>query len=111
MIEKKLYRSKDRRLCGVCGGLAEYLGVDPTLVRLVFAILTMTTGVGIFPYFIAALIMEEEPTNDTKSERLEEKQYSAQNSSESDEVIGFKPATETNEVKGFEINEVLRTMK
>ena len=55
---KKLYKSNNRMLCGVCAGLAEYLGIDPTIVRLIWAALALT-GTGILLYIIAALIMPE----------------------------------------------------
>ena len=58
---KKLYRSKKRMLLGVCGGIAEYLKVDPTVVRIAWVLLTLLTGVlfGIVAYFICALVMPE----------------------------------------------------
>ena len=55
---KKLYRSNNRMICGVCAGLAEYLGIDPTVVRLIWAALGLT-GTGILLYIIAALVMPE----------------------------------------------------
>ena len=55
---KKLYKSNKRMLCGVCAGLAEYLGIDPTVVRLIWAALGLT-GTGIVLYIIAALVMPE----------------------------------------------------
>ena len=55
---KKLYKSNTRLLCGVCAGLAEYLGIDPTVVRLIWAALGLT-GTGILLYIIAALVMPE----------------------------------------------------
>jgi len=55
---KKLYKSNNRMLCGVCAGLAEYLGIDPTIVRLIWAALGLT-GTGILLYIVAALIMPE----------------------------------------------------
>ena len=55
---KKLYKSNNRMLCGVCAGLAEYLGIDPTVVRLIWAALGLT-GTGIVLYIIAALVMPE----------------------------------------------------
>ena len=55
---KKLYKSNNRMLCGVCAGLAEYLGIDPTVVRLIWAALGLT-GTGILLYIIAALVMPE----------------------------------------------------
>ncbi|MCI8517448.1 MAG: PspC domain-containing protein [Hungatella sp.] len=57
---RKLYRSgSSRMLCGVCGGIGEYLNVDPTLVRLVWAIFACT-GPGILAYFVAAIIIPTE---------------------------------------------------
>ena len=55
---KKLYKSNNRMCCGVCAGLAEYLGIDPTVVRLIWAALGLT-GTGILLYIIAALVMPE----------------------------------------------------
>lgn len=55
---KKLYKSNNRMICGVCAGLAEYLGIDPTIVRLIWAALGLT-GTGILLYIVAALIMPE----------------------------------------------------
>lgn len=63
MEGKKLYRSRtDRMVAGVCGGLAQYLGIDPVLVRLVFALL-IVFGVGspLLIYLILAIVMPEEP--------------------------------------------------
>ena len=58
---KKLCKSnKNRYVCGVCGGIAEWLGVDPTIVRLAWAVLAFGWGTGILIYFICALILPEE---------------------------------------------------
>ena len=60
MVQKRLTRSNDRVIAGVCGGLAEYMDVDPTVVRLAYVILTFFTafsGVILFP--ILWLIMPE----------------------------------------------------
>lgn len=57
---KKLYKSKnDRVLCGVCGGIGEYFGIDPTLVRLL-CVLLGCTSTGVILYIIAAFIIPEE---------------------------------------------------
>ena len=59
---RKLYRSMhDRQIAGVCGGLAEYLNTDPTLVRLVFVALTLLGGPGLLLYIIAWVIMPRKP--------------------------------------------------
>lgn len=56
---KKLYKSNsDRRLCGVCGGIAEYLNIDSTVVRLVFVILGFMHA-GVPFYILAALLMPQ----------------------------------------------------
>jgi len=59
---KRLYRSRtDKQLAGVCGGIAEYLNLDPTIVRIVWVILTLAGGPGLILYIILALIVPEEP--------------------------------------------------
>lgn len=58
---KRLYRSRsDALLGGVCGGIGEHLGVDPNLVRVVFAVLAVASGVGILLYIILWLIIPRE---------------------------------------------------
>ena len=63
MDTKRLYRSrKERMICGVCGGVAEYFGIDSTIVRLVMAFLTLWGIVpGIIIYIIAALVIPDDP--------------------------------------------------
>ena len=61
-MEKRLCRSRtNRTLAGVCGGIAEYLGWDPTLVRVAWIILTLLGGSGILIYLILWLVMPESP--------------------------------------------------
>ncbi len=61
-MEKKLYRSKkDKKICGVCGGVAEYFNIDTTLVRLGVLALVLFAGGGLLAYIIAAIIMPENP--------------------------------------------------
>ncbi len=57
---KKLCKSnKNRKICGMCGGIAEYLNADPTLIRLAFVVISMAAGTGLLAYIAAALIMPE----------------------------------------------------
>ena len=57
---KKLCKSnKNRKICGVCGGIAEYLNADPTLIRLAFILVGMAAGSGILAYIVASLVMPE----------------------------------------------------
>ena len=62
MNNKLLTRSlKDRMLAGVCAGLAEYMGMDPTVMRLIFVLLFFVTGPGVLlAYFIMMMIVPEE---------------------------------------------------
>jgi len=61
MEPKRLFRSRrDRILGGVCGGLGNYLNVDPVLVRVVWAILFFAAGVGFLAYILAWIIIPEE---------------------------------------------------
>ena len=61
MDGKRLYRSKkDRMICGVRGGIANYFNIDPTLVRLAFVLIAMGAGSGILAYIIAAIIIPDE---------------------------------------------------
>jgi phage shock protein C len=58
----KLYRSRDKRMiAGVCGGLGEYIGVDPTIVRLLFALGIFLGTLTIWIYLVMMLIIPEEP--------------------------------------------------
>ena len=57
-MNKKLYKSStNKMICGVCGGLGEFFGIDPTIIRLIWAILGLLGGTGIVAYLIAAVII------------------------------------------------------
>ena len=61
MNGKRLYKGKDKKICGVCSGIADYFNMDPTLVRLAWVVLGLAFGGGIIAYIIAALIMDDDP--------------------------------------------------
>ena len=60
MTEKRLTRSSDRMLFGVASGVAKYLNIDPTLVRLAFVLFTLLGGPGVIAYIILLLVMPED---------------------------------------------------
>ncbi|MFQ9064953.1 MAG: PspC domain-containing protein [Eubacterium sp.] len=63
-MSKKLYKSTtDRKLCGVCAGIANYLNIDPTVVRLLWALITFLGGAGLIAYIVCALVIPDEPYN------------------------------------------------
>lgn len=58
---RKLFRSKkDKKIFGVCGGLAEYFNMDVTIIRLITAFLVIFWGAGLLAYLVAALVMPVE---------------------------------------------------
>ena len=58
---KKLYRSStNKKLFGVCGGLAEYFDMDATVIRIIYLLLLLGAGVGLLAYLVCALVMPEE---------------------------------------------------
>ncbi len=61
---KKLYRSRNTRMIGgVCGGVADYLNMDVTLVRILTAVITLFTGIPVILYILALFLVPEEPAN------------------------------------------------
>lgn len=57
-MEKRLYRSRDdRMIAGVCGGVAKYFDMDPTIVRIIFVLLIFANGLGILAYIIMAIVV------------------------------------------------------
>lgn len=58
MNDKRLYRSSTNyMICGVCGGIGEYFGIDPTLIRLAWVLFCCMGGSGILAYIVAAIII------------------------------------------------------
>ena len=63
-MQKKLYKSNtDKKLFGVCGGIAEYIGMDSTIVRLILVLAVLFAGCGVLAYIVAALVMPDKPEN------------------------------------------------
>jgi len=61
-MNKRLYRSRnDVMICGVCGGIAEYFDIDPTIVRLAAVVLVFGWGSGLLAYLVGAIIIPKNP--------------------------------------------------
>lgn len=64
MNQKKLYRSRSNRMiCGVCGGIGTFLGIDATVIRVLYAVISLVAGAGVLGlvlYFILAVIIPED---------------------------------------------------
>ena len=74
---KRLCKSNtDKKVCGVCGGIAEYLNTDSTLIRLAFLVVCAMAGSGILAYFIAAIVMPD--AGSVQQEEAREEKEAAQ---------------------------------
>lgn len=63
-MEKKLYKdAKNKKLCGVCAGIARYFSIDPTVVRLGLVAFCLLGGSGILAYIVCAIVIPDEPIN------------------------------------------------
>ena len=61
-MNKRLYKSNDNKMLdGVCGGIGEYFGMDPTLVRLAWVLFCALVGIGVIAYLLAAIIIPRRP--------------------------------------------------
>ena len=68
-MAKKLYRSQtDRKIWGVCGGLAKYFEIDPTIIRVIAIVSIFFTGAGILAYIVMAIVVPLESSEVTKPE-------------------------------------------
>ncbi len=98
MTKKRLYKSrKNKMIGGVCGGLAEYLNMDPTIVRIIAGVLCLIKGFGLLVYIVACIAMpyddedfSEDDTENLKSANInpEEENKSSKKSSSSQEKDG-----------------------
>lgn len=65
---KKLYLSNtDKKVCGVCGGIAEYFEIDSTIVRIIWILLIFLLGTGFLAYFVAALVIPKRNSFDDRN--------------------------------------------
>ena len=63
-MEKKLYRSRtDKKVAGVCGGVAKFFGIDTTIIRLLWTLAILFIGSGLLLYIVCALVIPEEPVD------------------------------------------------
>lgn len=61
-MKKRLYKSRDdQKIDGVCAGIAKYFDIDPTIVRLLWVLVTLCGGAGVIAYIVCALVIPREP--------------------------------------------------
>lgn len=82
-MQKRLYRSeKDKMLGGVCAGIADYLNIDPVIVRVIFVLIFLAEGIGLMIYVLLWIIVPEE-----KSTKTDPKEIVEENSKEIEENV------------------------
>lgn len=97
-MSKKLYRSRnDKVLAGVCGGIADYFGIDSALVRIAWVVFTLIGGAGIIAYIICAIVF---PEGSSYSSQVSDDEY----------VVGAKNYQEKNYEDENENNEKNRML-
>ena len=70
MEKKVLKKGSEKKICGVCSGLAEYMNVDVTVIRLATVLLSFFSGLGVVGYIVGALIMRERSINPTNIKKI-----------------------------------------
>ena len=59
-MNKRIYKNREKKmLCGVCAGLAEYFDIDPTLVRVLWAVVSLGYGIGLLAYIVCAIVFPD----------------------------------------------------
>ena len=59
-MNKRIYKNREQKmLCGVCAGLAEYFDIDPTLVRVLWAVISLGYGIGLLAYIVCAIVFPD----------------------------------------------------
>ena len=57
---KRIYKNREKKmLCGVCAGLAEYFDIDPTIVRVLWAVVSLGYGIGLLAYIVCAIVFPD----------------------------------------------------
>ncbi|MDD4209968.1 MAG: PspC domain-containing protein [Bacteroidales bacterium] len=95
-MDKKFARSKDRKIAGVCGGIAEYLNIDPVIVRAVFLCLLFFGGSGFIVYLILVVVMPEQDPNYTGYVEVNEDEEKKTENTETENIMNEIPKKALN---------------
>ena len=92
-MRKRLYKSTNRKIAGVCGGIAEYFGIDPFWVRLILVLAFLYNGAGLLAYIVASIVMEENPEYKTENRNAytNAKETATYSTNDSGTIKGFNP--------------------
>ena len=90
MAKKRLFKSNNRILCGVCGGIADFFNIDPTIVRILLVVLIIAGfGTGVVLYIVGAIIMPERRLDDENLRSANIKDEKSEDYATSDEDKEF----------------------
>jgi len=95
-MDKKFVRSKDRKIAGVCAGIAEYLSIDPVIVRAIFLCLLFFGGSGFIIYLILLVIMPDQDTNYTSYTEVNESEEKKSENNKNENIINEIPKKALN---------------
>ena len=102
-MTKKLKKSNNKVFCGVCGGLAEYIGLDPTVMRLIVCVLSFVWGAGLIIYIVAALIMPPADTEDLNNDDIDNLKSANVNGEEGSKAGKSKASSKATEKSGSDV--------
>ena len=100
---KKLKKSNNKVICGVCGGIANYFGIDPTIVRILVVILSCIWGSGIIIYIAAALIMPPADTADLDNDNIDNLKSANVNGEDDENKSKSKSGAKATEKSGDDV--------
>ena len=90
MAKKRLFKSNNRILCGVCGGIADFFNIDPTIIRILLVVLIIAGfGTGVVLYIVGAIIMPERRLDDENLRSANIKDEKSEDYATSDEDKEF----------------------
>ncbi len=92
MNGKRIYKSEhNKRIAGVCGGIADYFGINPTIVRIIWFVFTSFYGIGVALYIICSLVM---PSESAVMSQMREESEVTIDSSDRTTTYGYDPAAD-----------------
>ena len=100
---KKLKKSNNKVICGVCGGVANYFGIDATIVRILVVILSCIWGSGIIIYIAAALIMPPADLTDAENDNIDNLKSANVNGEDGEKQSKSKSGSKATEKSGDDV--------
>ena len=106
-MAKRLYKSDDKKISGVCGGIAEYFSFDPSIVRIIWAVLTLVTSAfpGIILYIVMAFVLPDKSSDDSEWRNVKNESAAENKNSKDFDSYFAKEKEEVRKQKAQEKND------